>query len=121
MRLTNVIADREARIATNAARVIELNALIAADEAELAALDPADDAARITLLTERIAARQNSVSLITRNAELEAINATQTARIITITYRGNWRYHPESNRGTRICNPVRHHSAMVPRVVEAVL
>ena len=51
MRLTDVIADREARIATNAARVIELNALIAADEAELAALDPADDAARITLLT----------------------------------------------------------------------
>ena len=85
MRLTDVIADREARIATNPARVIELNALIAADEAELAALDPADDAARITLLTERIAARQNSVSLITRNAELEAINATQAARIITIT------------------------------------
>ena len=28
--------------------------------------------------------------------------------------RGFWRRHPESNRGTRICNPLRHHSAMAP-------
>src|SRR3954464_725791 len=25
-----------------------------------------------------------------------------------------WRRHPESNRGARICNPLRSHSAMAP-------
>jgi hypothetical protein len=25
-----------------------------------------------------------------------------------------WRLHPESNRGARICNPLRHHSAIEP-------
>ena len=25
-----------------------------------------------------------------------------------------WRPHPESNRGARICNPLRHHSAIGP-------
>ena len=28
--------------------------------------------------------------------------------------RGNWRLRPESNRRTRICNPLRHHSATEP-------
>ena len=37
--------------------------------------------------------------------------------IKTIVYRYRWRHHPESNRGNRICNPVRGHSAMVPHSV----
>ena len=31
-----------------------------------------------------------------------------------------WRPRPESNRGTRICNPLRHHSATWPLVKDGV-
>ena len=33
----------------------------------------------------------------------------------------SWRRRPESNRGSRICNPVRHHSAMVPSKARAFI
>ncbi|MEP4051080.1 MAG: RHS repeat-associated core domain-containing protein [Litorimonas sp.] len=86
--LTASIADKDSRIAANAARIGELTTLIAADEAEAATLDPVADAARITLLTDRITTRADRVTtLTTRNAEMTALNATQATRITELTTR----------------------------------
>ena len=88
LRLTEVIADREERIATNAARIIELDGFIAVDEAELATLDPTADAARITLLTDRIAARSASVTNLTAgNERLTGLNSDNALRITELTTR----------------------------------
>ena len=80
--LNAAIADRDIRIANNEVRITELTALVESDQALLATLDSADDAARITTLTERIAFRQERAALLASNNEtLAATSASQSVRV----------------------------------------
>src|ERR1700709_1733119 len=49
-------------------------------------------------------------------AALEEIGRRfEAMNFLTITYCNNWRSGPESNRHTRICSPMHHHSATGPQ------